>query len=658
MPQLQDYLPAFLGSDPIAGDDAVDSLAAFGVDAFKAMLPMGARPPGLPPFTEQGIWRLGQLYTKVGDAALPYLVEVLQEGDWGYKQLAVACLRERPFDWANTQAEKGAEQVAKLLDPCRNSMDAVRSAMQALGSMGAHTWAKEVVERCPVRRPGQYDAEKLTAYVLESLLRMAVRTKDPTHFDLLLHHIENFVADAEEHYADSIHKSVLHNYSYRFPRETVGIVVERWLLAGPDSFRGYAITALRGMRLRRTVPYLVATFRNKTLPTGLRGHAIAAAGDIGGSAALQLIEGYRDESRTAPDPELAPFVLSAFGLIYAETSQVASSEEMEALHGIDTRSFLGFVLGCGFRRLHLDELKRFLESPGPSEVRGAAGISIARIDGDSAVPTLNRAAREENNPFARALFRVAISLASESTDIETLHRELCSLKDDTAKVWDWWFPIKREVIAALARFPNGRRHAEAWAKVMEVSVEDCLEEISEFNKSDPVALRSSYAAGSEVPTERDLIFVSYSHKDEKLCREFLTMLEPAAQVLRLHVWSDQQIVIGDKWHAEIEGALGRARVAVCMVTPDYLASRFVKESELPALLEGAKDGGVEIFWIACRPSTVQYSELAKYQAANDPNKPLSSLQRQAREKSIVNIVNKLMEKTNASRPAAITNKVL
>src|SRR5262249_44708694 len=141
---------------------------------------------------------------------------------------------------------------------------------------------------------------------------------------------------------------------------------------------------------------------------------------------------------------------------------------------------------------------------------------------------------------------------------------------------------------------------------------------------------------------RDLIFVSYSNKDKKICHELLKGLDAAAEALKLKVWSDHQIPVGADWRAEIETALRRACVAVCIISPDYLTSCFVLKDELPPLLAAAETGGTAIFCIACRPSLVAHTKLGKYQAANDPNKPLSTLVKKDRETAIVDIVNKLI----------------
>src|SRR5262249_30270338 len=99
------------------------------------------------------------------------------------------------------------------------------------------------------------------------------------------------------------------------------------------------------------------------------------------------------------------------------------------------------------------------------------------------------------------------------------------------------------------------------------------------------------------------VFISYSHKDAKWLDKLKQVLQPLEERGLIRVWDDTEIRPGSEWLAEIRKALESARVAVFLVTQNFLDSPFIKERELPTLVEAARNRGCLIFWIAVSSST-------------------------------------------------------
>jgi hypothetical protein len=122
--------------------------------------------------------------------------------------------------------------------------------------------------------------------------------------------------------------------------------------------------------------------------------------------------------------------------------------------------------------------------------------------------------------------------------------------------------------------------------------------------------------------KRDQVFISYSRKDKKWLERLETHLKPRIRNKKVDVWNDKRIRVGDEWRKEIDEALARAKVAVLLVSPHFLATDFIAENELPPLLEAARQGGVKILWVPVSTAAYEETKIYMYQAALDPKKPL------------------------------------
>lgn len=122
---------------------------------------------------------------------------------------------------------------------------------------------------------------------------------------------------------------------------------------------------------------------------------------------------------------------------------------------------------------------------------------------------------------------------------------------------------------------------------------------------------------------RTRVFISYSHRDSVWLERLHVHLKPLIRTNLLDVWSDSRISPGQDWKREIDTAIARAKVAILLISADFLASDFIVENELPPLLDKAKNDGALILPIIVSPCRfVETREISKYQALNDPLWPL------------------------------------
>ncbi|MBV9616903.1 MAG: toll/interleukin-1 receptor domain-containing protein, partial [Ktedonobacteraceae bacterium] len=130
---------------------------------------------------------------------------------------------------------------------------------------------------------------------------------------------------------------------------------------------------------------------------------------------------------------------------------------------------------------------------------------------------------------------------------------------------------------------------------------------------------------------RNRAFISYSHKDKRYLHELTTHLAPYVQSEVVDVWDDTQIPPGSKWREEIEKALQSAKVAILLVSAEFLASDFIMNFELPSLLAASEQEGIIFLSVLLRPCAFTNIDIGQFQSVNMPSTPLSKMKRAKRD---------------------------
>ena len=131
---------------------------------------------------------------------------------------------------------------------------------------------------------------------------------------------------------------------------------------------------------------------------------------------------------------------------------------------------------------------------------------------------------------------------------------------------------------------------------------------------------------SQPDPERRHLFISYSHADRAWVDRLKIMMKPLLRGGQdLLLWDDSQIASGRPWREGIERALAEAKVALLLVSDDFLASEFVMGEEVPPLLAAAEAEGVPILWVSVSPSFVEETEIHRYQAVLPPSRHLAAM---------------------------------
>ncbi|NEQ47801.1 MAG: TIR domain-containing protein [Leptolyngbya sp. SIOISBB] len=172
------------------------------------------------------------------------------------------------------------------------------------------------------------------------------------------------------------------------------------------------------------------------------------------------------------------------------------------------------------------------------------------------------------------------------------------------------------------------------------------------------------------------IFICYARADNEnpdpykcWMNRLLEMLGPLELQGLAKAWSDEDVEPGEDWHRTIQDSLDQAVAAVLMISPAFLNSKYIRNSEIPVLLKNAEERGVKILPIIVRrclyeeikfkyPDPLEGPEellLSSIQAANPANKPLLSMTEDEQDETLLKIARKLkgiVENPSARKPTA------
>lgn len=134
------------------------------------------------------------------------------------------------------------------------------------------------------------------------------------------------------------------------------------------------------------------------------------------------------------------------------------------------------------------------------------------------------------------------------------------------------------------------------------------------------------------------VFISYSHSDSEWLQRLRVHLTPIGHDYEFIIWDDTKIKPGSKWNEEIENALKSAKIAILLISADFLASNFINTRELPHLLEAASNDGAIILPVIISPSSYhRIPALSQFQSINTPSRPMINLTKGEQEDLFVKI---------------------
>ena len=105
------------------------------------------------------------------------------------------------------------------------------------------------------------------------------------------------------------------------------------------------------------------------------------------------------------------------------------------------------------------------------------------------------------------------------------------------------------------------------------------------------------------------VFVSYARANRDLATRFLKKFKEQAAPSRQYQYvflRDNDILVGEKWHEEIQVALAQCDVGLVLISPAFLGSQYIQDHELPKFL---KSGGKPVIPVLLQPIDLDRHDL-------------------------------------------------
>ncbi len=140
------------------------------------------------------------------------------------------------------------------------------------------------------------------------------------------------------------------------------------------------------------------------------------------------------------------------------------------------------------------------------------------------------------------------------------------------------------------------------------------------------------------------VFFSYSHKDEDLRKQLDVHLAPLRRGHLISAWNDRKIDIGTAWDAEISAQMQAADIIVLMLSPDFLASDYCNDTEIPAALARHASGDATVIPVVLRPFNWFGSPVAHLQSIPRDKKAVTTWA--DRDEAFVNVAEGIREEAS------------
>lgn len=139
------------------------------------------------------------------------------------------------------------------------------------------------------------------------------------------------------------------------------------------------------------------------------------------------------------------------------------------------------------------------------------------------------------------------------------------------------------------------------------------------------------------------IFIFYTDNDndnidsnKRWLDRLLVHIAPLNLQKKVSIWSVQEMAISKTWFQEIQ-------VAVLLISPEFLASKYICNNELPVIIKSVSERGAMILPIILRSCLLHKTPLNFLHDVNTLNQPLNSIAEHEQDRVFLSVAERLLE---------------
>ena len=114
------------------------------------------------------------------------------------------------------------------------------------------------------------------------------------------------------------------------------------------------------------------------------------------------------------------------------------------------------------------------------------------------------------------------------------------------------------------------------------------------------------------------LFISYSSKNTAFMRRLETHLGPLKRNGAIDFWHDRMIEPGARWDESIKSELRLSDIVIFLLSPDFIATDYIFDVEIPLALEQFKNEPAKFFFVELQSCSWDQTILSQYQQTVDP----------------------------------------